>query len=218
MKKWLWIIGITLLIFASGIGAYLAVSYKNLETYTFDEGTQLLTNSKGTTYRNLQEQFMNYEAIKPGKQIGKFGSSGSVYEIKGQENHDWVYVDDGSEMNIQEVRIREGVEAIPLEKLKPTKVEIVPNKGFQKSMGATVNQGIINEIMMTLMNGKEKFLKKVDGDINSIWLEDPRMKGIAYVQDVLVTNDYKHVYVADVNMNLWYEVTGPAKKWILDLK
>jgi hypothetical protein len=68
-----------------------------------------------------------------------------------------------------------------------------------------------------LLDGKEIFLKKIDGEIDSIWLEDPRMKGIAYVQQVLVTKD-KHVYLADINNNLWHEVTGPSKKWILQAK
>jgi hypothetical protein len=213
--KWKWTItaGLCVIIF---IGVYGIIFNANLENYQFNEKTQILTSEKGIEYHNLQEHFMDYAAIKPGKQIGKYGDSGSVYEIEGQEKHDWIYVDDGVEMGIQDVMIRKGMKPIPPEKLKPSKIEIIPNKGFQTSIGATKNPKVLKDIMATLHDGKEKYLKNETGVIDSLWLEDPRMKGIAYVQNILITDNHQHVYLSQVNKDHWREVTGPAKKWLLN--
>lgn len=214
MKRTIIRIILSLVIIVVGFITYRIVSCSALEKYTVSNNGQSITNKSGQEY--VSDTYL--EAISLGKEIGKTDDGGSVYEIKGQPEHDWVAFNMTSEMTITQIFHKKQIEQFSISNKSIAKIRLLENKGLRQAFGisvaSTTEQTILEELNNTL--GDTGKTQKINSDnIVSLQILFDGYKGIAYVNYAIITDKHE-VYMSGVNDDNLIKAGPLLSKWVLD--
>jgi hypothetical protein len=186
-KKQSRILFIFVLVAALGFAVYIYTNFFSVETFT-TEGANLYGKSKH--YIRGKDE-LNLTALKLGPQIGKTNDGESIFEIEGQETHDYVYV--VGEM-WESVYRNSNIPVLTMNNLEITKIEL--DRGKKVSQ----DKALINELIQTFKFAKEgvngNVLENNIASVHEIILFSPKLKGIGYKIIVNVTKDSR-IYLSE---------------------
>ncbi|MDP4146033.1 MAG: hypothetical protein Q8936_16345 [Bacillota bacterium] len=194
---------------------YPFTSYHLLEKYSVSNDGTIVTSENGQVY--LYDNSMALEAVSLGKRIGRTNNSGTVYEIKGQPNHDWIAFNSTDEMGITQIVHKKQVKPFEIDDKKIKQLRLVENKGLKQALGVAVasteKTDILEELKSTIgETGKPESISS--SNILSLQMLFDEYKGIAYVDFAIISED-NTVYISKFNDENLVKAGPLLSNWIL---
>ncbi|MBL4932238.1 hypothetical protein [Clostridium paridis] len=218
MKKVIVILVLSLLISIGGI-SYGYIKSTALEKFTVSQDGNVLTDENGQEYILDKDFCTSLEAISFQKEFGKTNSDGKIYEIDGQEDHNWIAFSASSEMSILSLYHKKEISSFSLSKDDINEIRLISNKGVKQSLGVpistTSDSNIIKEFSSSITESGSPQEIKLD-KIMSLQILSKEYAGIAYRINIVITNDNK-VFLSKDDGSNFILAGNSLSKWILSI-
>jgi hypothetical protein len=218
MKKILVIVVLSLLISIGGI-SYAYIKSTALEKFTLSQNGNVLRDENGQEYILDNSFCTSLESTSFQKEFGKTNSDGIIYEIDGQEDHNWIAFSASSEMSILSLYHKKEISSFSLSKDNINEIRLISNKGLKQSLGVpiatTSDKDIIKDFSSNITEAGSPQEIKLD-KIMSLQVSSKEYAGIAYRINIIITNDNK-VFLSKDNGNNFILAGNSLSKWIISI-